>query len=70
MSTQPDMILQFAHFLEEKLIQQGIADPEVRAEVYVNLNGRGSRLFLDPKIDLTLINDGFQHKNWVLPYTE
>lgn len=70
MSTQPDMILQFAHFLEEMLIQQGIADPEVRAEVYVALNGRGSRLFLDPKVDLTQINDGFQHKNWVLPFTE
>ncbi|MEX2593732.1 MAG: HTTM domain-containing protein [Anditalea sp.] len=68
MSTQPDMILQFAHFLEKQLVQQGITDPEVRAEVYVSLNGRGSRLFLDPKVDLTLIKEGFHHKSWVLPY--
>jgi hypothetical protein len=68
MSTQPDMLLQFAHFLEEQLVQQGISDPEVRAEVYVSLNGRGSRLFLDPKMDLSHIKESFQHKSWVLPY--
>jgi hypothetical protein len=67
MSTQPDMILQFAHFLEDSLKKQGISKPEIRAEVYVSLNGRGSQLFLDPNQDLTQIKDSFAPKNWILP---
>nr|HAD52266.1 HTTM domain-containing protein [Algoriphagus sp.] len=67
MSTQPDMILQFAHFLEDSLKKQGISKPEIRAEVYVSLNGRGSQLFLDPNKDLTQIKDSFAPKNWILP---
>jgi len=69
MATQPDMILQFAHYLEKELSNQGIQDPEIRAEVYVSLNGRGSKLFLDPTIDLTKERDSFRHKSWILPYT-
>ncbi len=68
MSTQPDMILQFVQFLENDLINQGITDPEIRAEVYVSLNGSGSKLFLDPKVDLSKIQDSFSHKSWILPF--
>lgn len=68
MSTQPDMILQYAQFLEQEYMKQGIADPEVRAEAYVTLNGKGSRLFIDPEVDLTKEKDGFHHKNWILSY--
>ncbi|QDH81608.1 HTTM domain-containing protein [Echinicola soli] len=70
MATQPDMILQFVHFLEKQLQDQGITDPEIRAEVYVSLNGRGSRLFIDPEVDLTDKKDSFKHKDWILPYTD
>lgn len=68
MATQPDMILQFVHYLENELDKQGIKDPEIRAEVYVSLNGRGSKLFLNPEIDLTKEKDGFRHKSWIIPY--
>ncbi|MDX1629858.1 MAG: HTTM domain-containing protein [Fulvivirga sp.] len=68
MSTQPDMILQYARFLEQKHMEQGGDDIEVRAEAYVTLNGRGSRLLIDPAIDLTRQKDGFTHKNWILSY--
>lgn len=68
MSTQPDMILQYAHFLEQEYMKKGIGDPEIRAEAYVTLNGKGSRLLIDPTVDLTLENDGFHHKKWILPY--
>ena len=66
MSTQPDMILQFAHFLERHFAQQGIRDVEVRAESYVTLNGSGSQPFIDPSVDLTTISEGFAHKSWIL----
>ena len=68
MSTQPDMILQFAHFIDHSYRKKGIKDPEVRAEVYVTLNGSGSRLFIDPERDLSLERETFGHKDWILPF--
>ncbi|HWZ21718.1 MAG TPA: HTTM domain-containing protein, partial [Cytophagaceae bacterium] len=52
MSTQPDMILQYAHFLKNTFHNRGIKNPIVTVESYVTLNGSGSRLFIDKKIDL------------------
>lgn len=61
MSTQPDMILQFAHHLKEVYHTN-----EVYAEAYVCVNGRGSRLFLDPKTNLAEVNDDLSPKKWIL----
>ena len=66
MSTQPDMILQFAHFLKKHYTEKGFRDVEVRAESYVTLNGSGSRPFIDPTVDLTTLSEGFAHKPWIL----
>jgi hypothetical protein len=67
MSTQADMILQFAHHVGAEYRKKGIKNPEVRAEVYVNLNGSGSRLFIDPEVDLMQEKESFRHKTWILP---
>ncbi|MEX0813212.1 MAG: HTTM domain-containing protein [Chitinophagales bacterium] len=69
MATQPDMILQFAHYLKDIYREKGIENPEVRVKSYVRLNGNGSRLFIDPEVNLATIQDGFRHKNWILPFT-
>jgi hypothetical protein len=66
MSTQPDMILQFAHLLEEHYHKQGIHDPKITVESYVSLNGSISQTFIDPTLDLTEVDDSFAHKNWIL----
>ncbi|MDW8297127.1 MAG: HTTM domain-containing protein [Raineya sp.] len=68
MAMQPDMILQFAHFLGKYYEKQGVCKPQVRAEVYVTLNGRPSKLLLDPNIDLMKEKDTFAPKKWILPY--
>ncbi|WP_245802945.1 HTTM domain-containing protein [Cyclobacterium lianum] len=68
MATQPDLILQFAHFLQQKLSDQGFDDVEIRAEVHVSLNGSKNQLLIDPNTDLTRVEDSFGHKTWVLPY--
>ncbi len=70
LATQPDLILQFAHYLEDIYREQGIEDPVITAEAYVTLNGSGSRLFIDPNTDLTEMNDSFAPKNWILPYED
>ncbi|MDX2127541.1 MAG: HTTM domain-containing protein [Chloroherpetonaceae bacterium] len=68
MSFQPDMILEFAHFLHNHYSQKGMKNPEVRAEVYVTLNGRPSQLFIDSTRNLALETENFFEKKWVLPY--
>lgn len=69
MAMQPDMILQFAHFLKQHYAKQGVSEPAVRAEVYVTLNARPSQLLIDPTIDLTKIRDGWSHKIWITDCT-
>lgn len=68
MAMQPDMILQFAHFLGQEYEKRGVYKPEVRAEVYVTLNARPSQLLIDPNRDLMKEHDLLTPKNWILPY--
>lgn len=70
MSTQPDMILQFAHYLEDEYQEQGINDVKITADSYVTLNGRRSQPMIDSEVDLTEQERGFAHKNWILPFNE
>ena len=70
MATQPDFIVQYAGYLHNYYKAQGIADPEVYATIYVTLNGRRSRLFVDTSQNLALIKDNFKHKNWILPFND
>lgn len=53
MAFQPDMILEFAHFLEKEYGK----DIEVYASAYVSLNGSESRELIDSKIDLSKERD-------------
>lgn len=67
MAFQPDMILEFAHYLKRQFRQQGFENIEVRAETYVSLNGRASRLLIDPSVDLAQQHSTIFHKDWILP---
>ncbi|GJM34838.1 MAG: type I deoxyribonuclease HsdR [Saprospiraceae bacterium] len=66
MAYQPDMILQFAHFLAEHYEREGVYQPQVRAEVYVTMNGRPSNLLIDPEVNLAAIKDSWRHKEWII----
>ncbi|QNL23052.1 HTTM domain-containing protein [Hyphobacterium sp. CCMP332] len=70
MSGQPDMILQYAHFLKAHYEKQGMKNVEVYADVFVALNGRKSKRYISPEIDLSKINDSFAHKNWILKFDD
>lgn len=67
MATQPDMILQFAHYLQSYYENQGMKNPSIRAEVYVTLNAQPSQLLIDPNINLAVIKDNWKTKTWILP---
>lgn len=68
MSTQPDMILEFAHFLSAKAKEQGVKDPEIYVDAFVSLNGQFSRRFIDPEVNLAQVEPSLEHKTWILPY--
>lgn len=70
MSTQPDFILQYAHFIRDTYTKRGYKNPQVYADVYVALNGRLGQTFVDPKVDLAKQNDTFAPKSWILPLND
>jgi vitamin K-dependent gamma-carboxylase len=67
MATQPDMILQTAQALADDFRGRGVAHPEVRADVFVSLNGRPSARLVDPEVDLAREHDGLRAQRWILP---
>jgi Vitamin K-dependent gamma-carboxylase len=68
METQPDMILQYAHYLGDVYKKRGVKDPVVTVQSYVTLNGSGSRLFVDSTVDLLKQEENFLPKKWILPF--
>lgn len=70
MTMQPDMILQFAHFLGSYYEKKGMVSPQVRAEVYVTLNAKPSKLLIDPNRDLMKEYDSFKPKDWIKHYPD
>ena len=68
MATSPDMILQFAHYLERVWAErERIPGVQVRAVVMCSLNGRPPALLIDPERDLTRIARTWKHQDWILP---
>ena len=70
LSTQPDMILQAAHFIADDARAHGIADVEVRADALVSFNGRPAQRIVDPAVDLSRVEDGILPARWILPLAD
>ena len=81
MSTQPDMILQFAHYLSSEFKDSTILEtngeiiklgnkPKITAEVKVSLFNKGSKDFINQNTNLSMENRGFMNKKWILPYED
>ncbi|WP_159471249.1 HTTM domain-containing protein [Dyadobacter sp. 3J3] len=65
MSTQPDMILQYAHILRDYYSRHGFKNPEVYVDSYVALNGRLGKPLVNPEVNLAAETESFQHKFWI-----
>ncbi len=70
MSFQPDLILEYAHYLRDHFEAQGHQQVGVYVESYVALNGRLSETYIDPEVDLAKVKESFAHKNWIKPFTD
>jgi hypothetical protein len=68
MAYQPDMILQFAHYLAKTYKERGYENPKVYVDCFVTLNGRTSKRLIDPNVDLASQKKGIYHKPWILFY--
>ncbi|MBL7935215.1 MAG: HTTM domain-containing protein, partial [Bacteroidia bacterium] len=67
MATQPDMLINYAHFLKKEYQKKGFNNPEVLAESYVTLNGKASCLIVDKTTILSEEEDKLTPKNWIIP---
>lgn len=68
MATQPDMILQTAHLLKNHYAATCACSPAVFAQVFVSLNGRRNKPFINPAVDLGSLQSPHDFRTWVLPY--
>lgn len=70
MAMQPDLILQYAQFLQSHYKKQGIEVDKIRAEVYVTLNAKPSKLLFNEQINLLEIVDSWAPKKWLNSFEE
>jgi hypothetical protein len=68
MSTQPDIMLQYAHILRDHYSELGFQSPAVYVDSHVALNGRLGKPLVSSVTDLSKEKDSFNHKPWILPF--
>lgn len=67
LSTQPDMIQQYARKLAADFAARGYTDVRVYADAWVSFNGRRARRLVDPHVDLAAAPYSLWPKPWILP---
>jgi vitamin K-dependent gamma-carboxylase len=67
MATQPDLILQFAHFLRDDFERRGLGPVAVTVDAQASLNGRRMKPLIDPQVDLAQLEDGLWPASYILP---
>ncbi|MBU2952089.1 HTTM domain-containing protein [Tamlana agarivorans] len=70
MGSQPDFILEYAHYLGDHFTAQGHKNVQVFVESYVTLNGRLSAPYIDKTVDLYQEKESFKPKHWILPFND
>jgi vitamin K-dependent gamma-carboxylase len=69
MAAQPDMILDAAHFIADRLRKQGHDGVQVRCVAYASLNGRLPQLLIDPNVDLASQPRSLWPASYVVPFS-
>ena len=68
LARNPDMVLQYCHYLRDLVIKNAGFFPEILATVKVGINGREYRDFLNPDIDLAKIKEFEPSYNWSISF--
>jgi len=64
------MILQFCHYIADRMRDSGQEEIEVRADSRVSLNGRARQPLIDSRVDLSRAPRTVAPYEWVLPLNE
>ncbi|TGE10143.1 HTTM domain-containing protein [Hymenobacter fodinae] len=67
LAAQPDLIIQFAHFLAEEYRQRGLGPVQVYADSYLQLNRRPPCPLVSPSLDLAAQSRTLAPAPWILP---
>jgi hypothetical protein len=67
METDPDMILQFCHYLSDLRKEGGLPPFAIRADLTVSVNGSPPRRVIDPGVDLTSERRTLWPYAWIYP---
>ena len=68
MLSRPHMVIQFAHYAEQRLRNEGYTNIAIRARITAALNGREAQYLIDPEVDLTQVAyPWWGHAEWILP---
>ncbi|WP_271855093.1 HTTM domain-containing protein [Patiriisocius marinus] len=67
MSFQPDMIWQYAKYLENTYKVKGVENPSISVFSRVSLNGRPSQQYIDENLDLTQLNNSNAIYKYISP---
>ena len=70
MATQPDFILEYAHYLGDHFESQGHQNVEVYVESYASLNGRKSQVYVNPELDLLKIENNLKQRDYLVPLND
>ena len=62
----PEQEIELPSEIKNDVESRGLKDPIINADVYVTLNGSRSKLFIDPEVDLTTLQDDYKPKDWIL----
>ncbi len=68
MATQPDFILQYAHYLSSLYKSTKNPSPKVTAFSFVSLNGKGSQRYVKEDVNLTEIENSLKPIDWLEKY--
>jgi len=64
---KPDMIWQFAQYLEKYYEKEGLGDVEVRVDAFTRLNNQPTVRLIDSETDLTEVRwQSLRHSDWIL----
>jgi hypothetical protein len=70
MGKDPDMVLEFVHFVRDHYRAHGQGDLEIRVLALASLNGRKPQLLMDPTLDYANVDRVWGVQPWVVPLTE
>ncbi len=66
-SSKPDMIWQFAQYLQKHYQEQGLDSVQIKVDTSISLNGGKSHPIIDPEVDLTSVKwQPLRHSPWIL----